>query len=178
MPIIESDIILEFPDDNFFRLCDCFGYKEIQNNFAEMDVCWYDGQNDILYVIELKNWGNNRLLEEDNPSISNEEIEKMRKNISEYRVRNLLKKSIDTTCMFMAVLLNSRQGQKIQSCAPFSITTQTRINLLLIINWASPEVVYISDINTKYKSLFGSYAKLFGIRTFLVLTKKTGCRAV
>jgi hypothetical protein len=64
MPITESSITLNFPDNNYFRLGDCEGYKILQNHFAEMDVCWYDSTKDILYLIELKNWGNNRLVEE------------------------------------------------------------------------------------------------------------------
>ena len=61
MPIIESGIILNFPDSNYFRLGDCDGYKKIQDNFSEMDACWYDQANDTLYIIELKNWENNKL---------------------------------------------------------------------------------------------------------------------
>ena len=38
-----------FPDNNYFRLCDCDGYKAIQNNFAEMDVCWYDQKEVSVY---------------------------------------------------------------------------------------------------------------------------------
>ena len=59
MPITESGITLNFPDNNYFRLGGCDGYKKIQNNFSEMDACWYDQANDTLYIIELKNWGNN-----------------------------------------------------------------------------------------------------------------------
>ena len=46
MLITESSVTLNFPDNNYFRLCDCDGYKAIQNNFAEMDACWYD-QNEV-----------------------------------------------------------------------------------------------------------------------------------
>ena len=49
MPITESSVTLNFPDNNYFRLCDCDGYKAIQNNFAEMDVCWYDQKEVSVY---------------------------------------------------------------------------------------------------------------------------------
>jgi hypothetical protein len=49
MPITESSVTLNFPDNNYFRLCDCDGYKAIQNNFAEMDVCWYDQKKVSVY---------------------------------------------------------------------------------------------------------------------------------
>jgi hypothetical protein len=49
MPITESSVTLNFPDNNYFRLCDCDGYKAIQNNFAEMDACWYDQKEVSVY---------------------------------------------------------------------------------------------------------------------------------
>jgi hypothetical protein len=171
MPITESAITLNFPDNNYFRLCDCDGYKVIQNNFAEMDACWYDQANDILYIIELKNWGNNSLTEEGDPNFSDEQIQKMKEGISSHRIGNLLKKSIDTTCIFMSILLGKINGNKIQQCSPFSISKSTSIILLSIINWSDTDSTYISNINTQYKSKFNSYAKLFDIKTFLVLTK-------
>lgn len=172
MPITESGITLNFPDNNFFRIGDCQGYKDIQNNFAEMDACWYDSANDTLYIIELKDWKNNRLNEENDPNYSADEILQMKTGISNYRIGNLLKKSIDTTCMFMSILLENQHGLNIQKCAPFSVTSDTKIVLLSIINWTDSESTYISNVNTQYKSKFNAYAKLFDIKTFLVLTKE------
>ena len=63
--ITESAITLDFPNDLFFRLCDCPAYKEIQHHCKEMDVCWYDHATNRLYLIELKKWDNKLLEEED-----------------------------------------------------------------------------------------------------------------
>lgn len=172
MPITESSITLNFPDNNYFRLCDCPGYKAIQNNFAEMDACWYDKANDILYIIELKNWENNSLFEESDPNYTQEQIILKKKGISNHRIGNLLKKSIDTTCVFMSILLGKANGIKIQQCSPFTITNNTTIKLLSIINWTDTDSIYISHINTQYRSKFSSYAKLFDIKHFHVLTKE------
>ncbi len=171
MPITESSVTLNFPDNNYFRLCDCDGYKAIQNNFAEMDACWYDQTNDILYIIELKNWENNSLAEETDPNYTHEQIQVMKEGISKYRIRNLVKKSVDTSCMFMSILLRKTSGNRIQQCSPFTISNNTTIKLLSIINWTEADSTYISTINTQYKSKFNSYAKLFDIKTFIVLTK-------
>lgn len=171
MPITESSVTLDFPDNNYFRLSNCDGYKAIQNNFAEMDACWYDQSKDILYIIELKNWENNILTEESDPNYTSEEIQAMKSGISTYRIRNLLKKSVDTTCMFMSILLGKVNGSKIQQCSPFTISNNTTIKLLSIINWTDIDSTYISNINTQYKSKFNAYAKLFDIKTFLVLPK-------
>lgn len=172
MPITESSITLNFPDDNYFRLGDCVGYKQIQQNFSEMDVCWYDRVNNVLYLIELKDWKNNQLLEEDDPNISREEINQKKKGISDYRIYNLFKKSVDTTCMFMSILLQKPYSIHLQACSPFVITNTTTIKLLSIINWTDTDSSYIANINTEYKSKFHPYAKLFNIKTFLVLTKE------
>lgn len=171
MPITESSITLNFPDNNYFRLGDCDGYKAIQNHFAEMDACWYDEVNDVLYIIELKNWGDNSLDEEFDPSYTPEQIQAKKEGISNYRIRNLVKKSVDTTCMFMSILLEKENGNRIQNCSPFTISKKTTIKLLSIINWNDADSTYISTINTQYKSKFNSYAKLFDIKAFLVLTK-------
>jgi hypothetical protein len=136
-----------------------------------MDACWYDKKNDTLYLIELKNWGNNNLIEENEPNFSKDQIENKKQGIYEYRVRNLIEKSIDSTCMFLSILLGKKQGYKIQLCAPFRISNATKIILLTIVNWTDKDSTYIANINSAYKSKFNPYAKLFDIKTFLVITK-------
>jgi hypothetical protein len=176
MPVTESQITLNFPDNNFFRFEDCDGYKAIQNNFKEMDVCWYEISTDTLFVIELKDWGDNILLEESNPTFTNEKIKEMKTGITNFRIWSLVQKSIDSTCMFMSILLAKPYSSKIQACSPFVITNNTKIKFLSIINWLEGDNSYVETINTAYKSKFNSYAKLFGINVFLVLTKEQAAR--
>jgi hypothetical protein len=171
MPITESGITLDFPDTNFFRFEKCKGYKHIQDNLKEMDVCWYDKINDILYIIELKDWGNGILDEESDPTKSPESIENLKRNISQARIHALVKKSLDSVCMFASVLLNKPYAVHIQACSPFVVTHQTTIKLLSIINWNSPDSTYLDMVNTAYKSKFKPYAKLFNISSYLVLPK-------
>lgn len=76
MPITESEISLNFPDDKFFRFENCDGHKNL-SNIKEMDACWYDQQNDTLYIIELKNWENSQLIEELDQDISKEKLMKL-----------------------------------------------------------------------------------------------------
>jgi hypothetical protein len=170
MPITESSITLNFPDKNYFRFENCQGYKNL-SHIKEMDACWYDQANDKLYLIELKNWENNSLEEEKDPSYSSDQIQEMKERISNHRIGNLLKKSIDSTCMFTSILLNRPYSSQLQKCIPFTISTNTKIILLSIINWTDTDTTYISTINTQYKSKFKSYADLFDIKAFLVLTK-------
>lgn len=172
MEITESEIRVNFPDANFFRFQDCQGYKNIQNHFKEMDLCWYHQAEDILYLIELKNWGDNTLIEENDSSITKEEIIKIKKGISDARINNLFKKSLDSLSMFMSLLLKKPYATNIQNCIPFEINQETSIKLLSIINWKSTDVTYISNINAEYKSRLRPYAKLYNINTYMVLTKE------
>ena len=171
MTISESNITLTFPDNNYFRFEDCKGHKNLQN-IKEMDVCWYEQATDTLFIIELKNWGNNNLNEEIDSTFSPEKIEEMKMGISKYRIDELFKKSVDSVCMFMSILLEKPYSEHIQACSPFIITRTTKIKLLSIINWTASDSSYISSINTAYKSKFNSYAKLFDIKYYLVITKE------
>jgi hypothetical protein len=171
MPITESGITLNFPDNNYFRFEDCQGYKEIQNNFKEMDVCWYEQATDTLYIIELKDWHDGKLIEENDPSFSAQKIIEMKQGISKSNRNILVKKSIDSASMFLSILLEKPYSPKIQLCAPFIITNTTSIKLLSIINWTNPDVTYVATINTEYRSKFASYAKLFDIKAYVVMTK-------
>ena len=170
MTITESGITLNLPDNNFFRFENCPGHRDLQY-LKEMDVCWYEQATDTLYLIELKGYENNNLIEENDPNISAQTIEEMKKRISTHRIFDLWKKSVDSVSMFMSVLLNKPYAENIQACSPFTITHTTTIRLLSIINWTSPDLTYISNINTEYKSRFKPYAKLYNIETFLVMTK-------
>ncbi|MBN8683184.1 MAG: hypothetical protein J0L99_11025 [Chitinophagales bacterium] len=176
MPITESGITLNFPDNNYFRFENCKGYRDIQDNFKEMDVCWYDQRNDTLYLIELKNWGNNRLSEETDPAFSPQAIIEMKERISKKRIIDLVKKSVDSVCMNMSLILLKPYAANIQACCPFTITNATQIVLLSIINWTSSDVTYISSINSEYKAKFKSYAKLFDIKIYTVLTRDAAMR--
>jgi hypothetical protein len=172
MSVTESGITLNFPDNNYFRFENCQGYKNIQDNFKEMDVCWYDQISDTLYLIELKDWKSGKLSEEDDPSIPPQKLKDIREGISKSNIRILVKKSVDSASMFMSVLLQKPYAANIQSCYQFAITNKTQIKLLSIINWTNTDITYISNINTAYKSKFHPYAKLFDISVYLVLTKE------
>jgi hypothetical protein len=183
MLVIESGITLNFPDDNYFRFEEfgkpiCDGYKEIQHNFKVCDVCWYDQANDILYIIELKDWANGIVLnEEENSNYTKEDIEKIKKGITKHHIHELFKKSLDSVSMFISILLNTPYSTKIQRCSPFTITNTTKIKLLSIINWTNADTTYISNIHSAYKSYFKPYATLFGIRTYVVMTKDQAQKA-
>ncbi|MBC7554913.1 MAG: hypothetical protein H7257_13150 [Taibaiella sp.] len=169
MQVEESGITLNFPDNNYFRFQDCNGYLQIQSNFREMDACWYDQHNDTLYLIELKDWGDGILNEERDAKFSAEYVEKLKNDITNARIRVLFEKSLDS--MIISVLLNKPYSVNIQRCIPFNISNSTTIKLLSIINWTDSDLTYLSSVQSAYKSHFRPYATLFGIRSFVVMTK-------
>ena len=93
-------------------------------------------------------------------------------NFSEKRIWDLVKKSVDSVSMFVSILLGKPHSTLIQQCSPFTITNTTKIKVFSIVNCEKSDVPFISFINTEYKSRFSSYAKLFDIDTFLVMTKE------
>lgn len=171
MSISESGIVLNFPDKNVFRFENCQGYKNIQDNFKEMDVCWYEKNTDTLFLIELKDWRDGKLIEEITKSISFDEIKEIKLSISKSNIDMLFKKSVDSISMIASVLLKTPYSQEIKACMPFEIKNDTKIVFLNIINWTNPDVTYILNINDAYKSKFKSYAKLFNVKSFQVMTK-------
>ena len=170
MTISESSITLDFPDSNYFRFQDCQGYKSL-DNLKEMDACWYETSTDTLYLIELKDWGNANIDEENNPSISRDEIDEIKTGITKHRLFELWKKSVDSTSMFLSVLLDTPYSLQIKACVPFSISKKTNIKILSIINWTDTDISYLSNIHAEYKSKFKPFAKLFNIKAYVVMSK-------
>ncbi|TAD99975.1 MAG: hypothetical protein EAZ97_07285 [Bacteroidetes bacterium] len=171
MPTVtESGITLNFPDENFFRFENCQGHKNLQN-IQEMDCCWYDQNNDILYLIELKGWNSDKLNEEIDPNFDKQEIDKIKAGRKKGHIDSLVKKSVDSLFMFISILLGKPYAKQIQACSPFTISNNTTIKLFTIMDWKETDTTYVSVINDSYRDKFKSYAKLLNIKTYLVMTK-------
>jgi hypothetical protein len=174
-PITESGITLTFPDNNFFRFEDCEDYTQLQG-IKEMDCCWYDQAMDILYLIELKGWQNHKIEEENDLSFDREKIKEMKEGITKSRIYDLVKKSVDSLLLFVSILLAKPYSTQIQKCSPFTISNQTTIQLLTIVDWKETDTTYIGTLNTAYKTQLKSYMKLLNVKTYLVLTKEQAKR--
>lgn len=162
-----------FPDeDQVFRFETYQGYKEVKGlSIKEMDACWYNPSENALYLIELKDWGDGILDEEKEGILSTEETVKLRKVIYKSRLYTLLDKSKNSAFMIAAMLLNTNQGRKINTCAAFTINSSTTFHFINIINWTNTDITPISNMHSLYKTLFSSYRILFNFRTPIILTK-------
>ena len=160
MSLIESSIKLDFPDDNFFRFESCDWYIHNQQDFKEMDAGWYDDSNDVLYLIELKDWTFSNLATLPNTDVNS-------------RIWDLVKKSVDSICMLMAVLLSTTHGNQVRACIPFadSISNNTTIKLVNVVHCNNIDGITISAINQKYRIRLSSYVKLFNVSSHFVITR-------
>ncbi len=90
MPYTKSGITIDLPNDvEFFCFENCDGYRMLSgNHFKEMDIGWYEPAEDILYLIELKDFTKKNLRDRD---------------IAKQVVLDLVKKSVDSMAMIMAI---------------------------------------------------------------------------
>lgn len=153
--ITESNITLDFPDERFFRLESCPGYRKLSGyHFKEMDVCWYDHAQQLYWLIELKDYSLGNL-------DSSSSIEK--------KAMDLVKKSVDTVSMFLAMQHQYPYAAHLLPCVPDgNIPSDIRLKLLSIIRCESSQRPDVQLLNNAYRNRFKPYAELFNIRHYTV----------
>lgn len=157
---IESNITLNFPDNNFFRFADCEGYRVLSGyNFKEMDACWYDNTHNLYWLIELKDFTNAAL---DN-----------HQNV-ESRAWNLLIKAVDSLCMFLSC--KHTYTYSINQCLPFVPDLQTEFKFISIVHCNPAQAGDVQLINNSFRSKFKPYALLFGITHYAVMEHSLATR--
>jgi len=151
----ESGITLNFPDSNFFRFATCTGYAALSGNyFKEMDACWYDSSRNLYWLIELKDFTLATLSSPQNV---------------EARAWNLLKKAVDSLCMF----LSSRHGYPFDSnlnpCLPAIPNASTEFKFITVVHCSTSQAADIQLLHDSFRSKFKPYADLFGITHYAVI---------
>jgi len=158
MGFTESSIRLDFPDEKYFRFEDLDTYRSLSGlSFKEMDACWYDEENKMFYLIELKDFTEANLFEEQ----------------SRYgRTFNLLKKSIDSLVMMLSMFLATSKGNELKSEISFDIPKETKLYFISILHIKETQRDYLNFIRDKYRNEFIAYAKLFSLHHTIVSRKK------
>lgn len=137
MPYTESGITLHFPDNNYFCFENCTLYQKYSgNHFKEMDACWIDVANKTFYLIELKDHTNANLNQ-------TETLNRI--------VWNLVKKTIDSYTMLLAVLLATPKSSDLQSCIPLHFDNTFQFKFVHIIKANAhqrEQVMFIKDAFT------------------------------
>ena len=154
MAYIESNIKLNFPDSNHFRFQDIEAYKELSGySFKEMDACWYDTEANVFYMIELKDYTEGNIGERENRL---------------QRTYNLVKKSVDSLCMLLAMFAETKHGKKFIDELPFNIARDCQVVLVSIVNISQEQKEYLGFIRDDYRSKFESYRRLFDLKAVIL----------
>jgi hypothetical protein len=151
MPLTESGITLNIPDESYFRFQNCRAYQHLSRmSFKEMDVCYFDHSNEITYLIELKDYTTV-------PEIPSE------------LTSNLILKSKDSLQMVNSFLQNTQYAQGNNNiCFPNQFNTNYKKVFLSIIKCNQNHNFH--PVHIEYQRLFKAYAKLFDIDTYVVMT--------
>jgi hypothetical protein len=160
----ESNITLNFPDTNFFRLADCGGFRKLSgHNFKEMDACWYDAADNTYWLIELKDFS---------ADLANG-------NTIETRVWDIVKKAVDSLSMF----LSSKHGYPygtadLLPCMPVATNAATQFKLFTVVHCPPSNKGDIQLLHNSFRAKFLPYARLFGITNYGVLEHSQAMRFV
>ena len=158
MPYTESGITIDLPDDvEWFCFKNCDGYQKLSGHFfREMDIGWYDSSEDTLYLIELKDFTQKNI---------------KNKDIAKQIVFDLVKKSIDSIAMIMAVKADTPYSSRISPCLPPSFNIGTsKIMMIHIINCSEDRKTDIQFLRDKFQERFEAYKKLFEVKYCTVVS--------
>ncbi len=160
----ESSITLDFPDSNFFRFSNCSGYTALSgNNFKEMDACWYDTTCNLYWLIELKDFTSAAL--------------NTRQNVED-RAWNLIKKAVDSLCMFLSSKHAYPYDINLNPCLPATPDSTTEFKFITIVHCSSSQAADVQLIHNSFRRKFKPYADLFGITHYAVLEHSAAIRVL
>ena len=162
----ESNITLNFPDNNFFRLASCRVYTRLSGyHFKEMDACWYEVNQNLYWLIELKDFT------AANISTSSTILE---------RALDLVKKAVDSLCMFLSAKHAYPYAlAELNPCLPTPVpNANTQFKVVVIIRCDLSQKTNIPLINEQFKRRFRPYAELFGINHYAVMEHSSAIRII
>ncbi len=160
----ESNIILDFPDEKFFRFSSCAGYTALSGNyFKEMDACWYDADSNVYWLIELKDYSSASLAASDT---------------IEQKSWDMVKKATDSICMFLSSKHGYPYSVNLNPCLPFVPDAHTKFNLVTIVHCDRVQKPDIQLLNEQFKRKFKPYAALFGITSYSVVEHSAAVRYI
>ena len=167
---IESNVQIDLTGRDHFRFSDCPGYQSLNGSgLKEMDVGWMEASSSTggagkLYLLELKNFGLETLTGRGGHRYPNYAAK------AEFIISELVRKSIDSVCMLMAVAASTTYAAQIAPCLPASYGPRTPIQLVHILHFSPSLLPYLPFINDEVKSRFRPYQKLFDIVSCTVIS--------
>jgi hypothetical protein len=147
---IESGLHVHLPDGDSFRFEDCAAYRRLSGwSLKEMDFGWWDGDRQILWLMELKDYS--RLTP--------------RERLPEPLFDNLLNKATDSLLMLSAAWLQSNQGKTLRPCLPSSCgQLPRRIKLVFVIKLhQTPIIADLGPLGVRLKNRLRGRVALFDL---------------
>lgn len=153
--LTESNISLHFPDSKYFRFENCEAHSKLSgNHFKEVDICWYETVENKYWLIELKDFSHANTGNENN---------------IKSRVNNILKKAIDSFCVFLSAKHNYKYGKQICKCLPVSPDNSVKFKILTVVHCKEAQRVDIQLMNNLFRNKFKPYAVLFDIQDYGII---------
>jgi len=124
-----------------------------------MDIGWYNPGDDTLYLVELKDFTFKNIAD---------------KSIADAVVFDLVKKSVDSMSMIMAVKAGTSYSAFVRPCLPSSFNlSSSLIKIIHIINCPSDKEDSIQYIHDKFKEHFKAYQRLFDVQHCAVVSLRS-----
>jgi hypothetical protein len=103
---IESGLRLNLPKGEHFRFQDCKVYKKLSGQkLKEMDFCWWQKEQNRLWLIEIKDYAH----------LSTEE------RLPNHLLDNLVDKATDSLLMLATCWAKTGKGREFSACLPLPI---------------------------------------------------------
>jgi hypothetical protein len=157
MPLTEHGVSVHFPDNNYFQFGSCIAYRAIMSmSVKEMDICWLDVTNNILWAVEMKAF--------DNPAnVKHIQQDLSQQNIIKHWINELYIKSVHT----LSMLSTNRSGTL--GCAMAKINDQTTFKLVHLLNFVPGQESYAPFIQDQLKALLKAYLAIFRVESVSVI---------
>ena len=151
----DNGIQIEFPDGNWTQLdgesCETTmgKFSGIFGGFKIMDCAWYDTENNVLWLIELKRYydaANKKYIEPDltDPKIRGEKLEEF------------VQKIIGTLLLF-----NDRY-QALMECFPENAVNAEEVNIVFILHIKGGHKQFLNALNGQLSRRYKKFRAVFG----------------
>jgi hypothetical protein len=146
----ESGLQVHLPDEDSFRFEDCAAYRRLSGwSLKEMDFGWWDGDRQIFWLMELKDYS--RL--------------SPRERLPEPLFDNLLNKATDSLLMLSSVWLQTEQGATLRRCLPDTChRLPPRLKLVFVIKLHQlPIIADLGPLGVRLKTRLRGRVALFDL---------------
>lgn len=165
----ESRVTIDLTGRESFRFSTCPGYLPLSGvGLKEMDIGWFEpgaaGGTGKLYLIELKDFTIETLAGRRGYSYPTYAAK------AEFIIDELVRKSIDSVCMLIAVAAGVPSATLLSPCLPPSYHPGAPIQLVHILHLSPSLEPYLTFINEQVRNKIKPYQQLFSVGPCTVLS--------